>query len=74
MDYTGGILPAEFLTFIQASALLGFFAAQALVVALVYKGFVKLFGEEKGKKYRMVFILSNIPIFLILLFMFWVIF
>lgn len=74
MDYTGGILPPEFLGFVRLAALLGFFAAEALIVALAYKGFAKVFGEEKAEKYRWLFVVGNIPILLILLFMFLVVF
>lgn len=68
------LLPAEFLVFIKVAAALGFFAAIALVITLEYRGFKKILGEEKAKKYRLLFVLGNALILLIVIFIFSVIF
>ena len=43
------LLPPGFFIFIKVSAVAGFFAAGALIVALIYKGFKKVFGEDEVK-------------------------
>ena len=68
------LLPPVFLTFIKVTAILGFLSAGALIVALVYKGFKKVFGEEKAKKYRWVFIAVNIPLLFLLVYIFFIFF
>ncbi|OGM23489.1 hypothetical protein A2865_02375 [Candidatus Woesebacteria bacterium RIFCSPHIGHO2_01_FULL_39_17] len=68
------LLPPGFLIFIKVSAVAGFFAAGAFIVALAYKGFKRVFGEEKAKKYRWAFILVNIPLLFVLIYIFFIFF
>ncbi len=74
MDATGGLLPSDFITFIKVAAALGFFSAIALIVAIEYKGFKKVLGEEIAKKYMWVFIVGNVTLLFVVIFIFLVIF
>jgi hypothetical protein len=73
-DYTGGLIPPEFITFIRISAILGFIAALALTSALVYKGVEKLKGKEEAKKYRWAIVIADVVIFLIFIFIYIILF
>jgi amino acid transporter len=73
-DYTGGLLPPEFVTFIKVSAILGFIAALALTSALVYKGIKKLVGPEEAKKYRRIIVIADVVILLVFFFIYLIIF
>lgn len=73
-DYSGGLLPQEFITFIRISALLGFIAALALTSALVYKGIQKLVGPDEAKKYRWAVVVGDVIILFVFIFIYLVIF
>ncbi len=74
VDYTGGILPPDFLSFVRFTAVVGFISALVLTTAVVYKALGKLLGEEKVKKYRWVFVLIDIVILLVFIFIYLVVF
>ena len=68
------LLPPGFYIFAKFSAVLGFFTAGAFIVGLSYKGFKKLVGDEKAKKFRWIFIGINFPLLFIFVYIFFVIF
>ena len=68
------LLPPEFLIGVKIAAILGFFAFATFVVGIEYKYFKKILGEEKSKKYQWVFILMNMPLFFLFVYIFMVIF
>lgn len=68
------LLPSGFYTFIRVTAVLGYFAAGAFIVGLVYKGFKKVTGEDNVKRYRLTFILLNIPLFFLFIYIFLLVF
>jgi hypothetical protein len=73
-EYSEGLLPDDFLTFIKFSAVLGFIAALVFVSALVYKGVEKLVGLEEAKKYRWVVVVVDVVVLFIFGFMYIVLF
>jgi hypothetical protein len=73
-DYTGGILPPDFLSFIQFTAVVGFISALVLTTAVVYKSLGKLLGEERVKKFRWVFIVIDVVILFVFFFIYLVVF
>lgn len=73
-DYTGGLLPSEFVNFIQVSAVTGFIAALVLTTAVAYKYLGKLLGEERIKKYRWIFVIADIIILLVFIFIYLIVF
>lgn len=74
LDYTGGILPPDFIAFIQVSAVLGFIATLVLTTAVVYKYLGKVLGEERVKKYRSVFVIADVVVLLVFIFIYIVVF
>ncbi len=70
MEYTGGLLPENFLTFVQVSAILGFIATLALCSVLVYKGVEKFIGAEKAKEYRWLVLVVDIVVLFIFIFIY----
>ncbi|KKR30617.1 MAG: hypothetical protein UT61_C0004G0044 [Candidatus Woesebacteria bacterium GW2011_GWA1_39_8] len=74
MNISGGLLPPEFLSIVKATAVMGFFAAGAMIIGLAYKGFKKVLGEEMAREYRFYFVLGTLPFIFILGYMFFVIF
>lgn len=68
------LLPPEFLVGVKIAAVMGFFAFAAFIVGIEYKGFKKILGDEKSKKYQWVFILMNLPMFFLFVYIFMVIF
>lgn len=73
-DYTGGILPPDFLSFVRFTAVVGFIAALVLTTAVIYRSLGKLLGEEKVKKFRWVFVVIDIVILLVFVFIYLVVF
>lgn len=74
VEYSGGLLPLEFVSFIKFSAILGFIAALALTSALVYKGIQKVVGPEEAKKYRWVVAVVDVVVLFIFIFIYLVFF
>jgi len=74
VDYTGGLMPPEFLEFVRVCAIMGFIAAEALVSALVYKGIGKLYGYDRAKKYKWKIVIADVIIFFIFLYIYFLFF
>jgi hypothetical protein len=74
MDITNPLIPAELLSIVRTTAVMGFFAAGAMIIGVAYKIFEKVLGYEKAKDNRHYFVIGTIPFIFILGYMFLVIF
>ncbi|MBU0569421.1 hypothetical protein KKB40_01420 [Patescibacteria group bacterium] len=68
-----GLVPREVMEFVRYGAIAGFIAVTALIVNLDYKTLSKVF-REKTNSFWVVFALSAVIVFLVLLYLFTIVF
>lgn len=69
-NYSGGLLPSDFVTFIRISAIAGFIASLVLVSALVYKMVEKHIGKERAKKFKLIIVAIDIVVLFVFIFIY----
>lgn len=73
-DINTELLPAEFLTIVRVTAILGFLTVGGFVIGIGYKIFNKVLGEKAAEKHKKIYFYLTIPLLLVMVYMYYILF